>query len=790
MRFFYVILFYSIIALIKIGDLIIECVSFLGNVSKKTRKAITRMYRKIRKDKRLMLSRLRIRYNTYHDSFSLASQQIHRNITLFIKKAHVKMKRRPRKKLTVIFPLPFRVKMKYFILGGVFSFCTLYLPLLIFLFLQELPNPKILTLRQLPQTTKILDRNGTLLYEIYASENRTVVPLADIPKYLQHATIAIEDKNFYSHPGFDLASIIRAIKETVTENNLQGGSTITQQLVRSSILTPEQSIMRKIKEIILAYWAERMYSKQQILAMYFNHIPYGGTAWGAQAAAEVYFGKQVKDLTLAESAFLAGITAAPTHYSPYGQNPTLWKTRQKEVLQRMVALGFISQTEANEADQQALVFRSQQTPIHAPHFVMFVKDLLIQKYGLATVERGGLTITTSLDLPTQKMTETAVAQEVQKAAPLQVTNGAAVIVDPKTGDILAMVGSKNFSDTNGGNVNIATALRQPGSAIKVVTYAAALTNGFTAATILDDSPVTYQTAGSEPYKPVNYNGQFFGRMPLRLALANSLNIPAVKVLNQIGIPTMVKLGIQMGIKNWDESNQYGLAITLGSTEVSMLDMTTVYSTLANKGKLVDLNPLMKVTDSKNHTLFTKQPQHGKQIVAEGIAFILSHILADNNARLLVFGSNSPLVIPNHTVSVKTGTSDNKRDNWTVGYTNNYVVTTWVGNNDNSPMSQSLASGITGAAPIWNRIMTQLLAENPEQPLIPPSDIVMKPCLGRTEYFFKGTENNVSCFYPPTPTPNSPDKIGVQSGLVPTQSAPIAATQLGEKKHGLRRAFRF
>ncbi len=668
--------------------------------------------------------------------------------------------------------------MRYFILGALFSFFALYLPILTFLFLQELPNPQILTLRQLPQTTKILDRNGTLLYEIYASENRTVVPLEDIPKNLRDATIAIEDKNFYNHPGFDVPSIIRAARETIINGNLQGGSTITQQLIRSSMLTPEQSIIRKIKEIILAYWTEKIYSKQQILEMYFNQIPYGGTAWGANAASYVYFGTDVKNLTLAQSAFLAGITAAPTRYSPYGADPSLWKSRQKEVLQRMVSLGFITQPEARQAETQNLKFQSQEIPIHAPHFVMYVKNLLIQTYGLAMVEHGGLTVRTSLDLPTQNMAEAVVTEEVQKAELLKVGNGAAVVTDPKTGDILAMVGSKSFSDTNGGNVNITTALRQPGSAIKVVTYAAALTNGFTSASILDDSPVTYQTAGSPPYKPVNYNGQFFGRMPLRLALANSLNIPAVKVLNQISIPTMVKLGIEMGINNWNETKQYGLSITLGGAEVSMLDLTTIYATLANKGTRIDLNPLIKVTDDKEHVLFVKKEPKGEKVLPKGLAFILSHILADNNARTLVFGINSPLVIPNHTVSVKTGTSDNKRDNWTVGYTDNYVVTAWVGNNDNSPMSQELASGITGAAPIWNKIMTQLLEKHHEQPLTPPGDIVVKPCFGKTEYFLKGTEDNAYCSYPPTPTP-----VDSQSTTQPT---PTPAPQQEEKRQNDKR----
>lgn len=636
------------------------------------------------------------------------------------------------------------IKLRYFIIGFLFSALFIFLPVSSYIFLQDLPHPRELATRQIPQTTKIYDRNGILLYEIYATQNRTLVPLKEIPASLREATVAIEDKNFYKHPGFDIPSMLRALKEDHKAGKIiQGGSTITQQLVKSSMLSPEQSIYRKIKEVILAFWAERIYSKDQILEMYFNQVPYGGTAWGVEAASETYFNKNVKELDLAQSAFLASLTSSPTTYSPYGLNPDLWKRRQKEVLSRMVELGYISQNQADSAINEELIFAKNQTAFHAPHFVNYVKSYLVEKYGLAMVEKGGLQVTTSLDLSLQNKVQTIVRDEVDKDAYLHLTNGAAVVSNPKNGDILVMVGSKDFNDPNGGNVNVTTSLRQPGSSIKPVTYSAALSNGYTAASILDDSPVSFPT-GSGTYTPVNYDGKFHGKVSLRLALANSLNIPAVRTLQAIGIPTMVHLARDMGVKSWSEDKNYGLSVTLGAAEVTMLDMATVNGTLANLGNRVDLNPILKITNFKGEILEEKKSIPPHQILQPGVAYIISQILSDNKARSMEFGSNSPLNIPGHTVSVKTGTTDNKRDNWTNGYTSDFVVIVWVGNNDNSPMSQTLASGITGAAPIWNRIMTLLLSDHKEAKMEIPTDVISMPCRGHTEYFLKGTESLANC----------------------------------------------
>lgn len=664
-----------------------------------------------------------------------------------------KRKRGPgRPKKPFFAPVFFRFK--YFFFGAIFAFSFIFLPILSIIFINSLPNPRQLVTQDVAQSTKIYDRNGSLLYQIYANQDRTLVPLSEIPDNLRNATIAIEDKNFYNSSGIDLLAILRSAIADIKGEPLQGGSTITQQLVKSRLLTPERSIERKIKEVVLAIWAQRLYTKNQILEMYFNQVPYGGTAWGAQAASQTYFGANVKDLDLAQSAFLAGLPQAPSIYSPYSGNGNLWKGRQEDVLSKMVSLGYITEEQKQKAISERLTFQPPQHVLHAPYFVMYVRNFLERKYGVEMVERGGLNVITSLDLPTQATAENIVSDEVNRDAYLNIHNGASLITNPKNGDILAMVGGKDYYDPNGGNFNVTTAQRQPGSTIKVITYTAALMQGYTAATTILDAPVAFAEAGSPPYAPVNYDGKFHGNLTLRQALGNSVNIPAVKTLNSIGIDKMVGLAKAMGITTWGDPSQYGLALTLGAAEVKMTDMAQVYGILANQGKRVDINPILKITDSQGNILEEKNTIQEKEVVPSGIAYIMSNILQDNSSRALEFGPNSPLVIPGHTVSVKTGTTDNKRDNWTIGYTPSYVVAVWVGNNDNSPLNPSLASGITGAAPIWHQIMQNLLGKssaNSENYPQPP-DVVSKPCAGRIEYFLKGTENSVSCRIAPSPSP--------------------------------------
>jgi 1A family penicillin-binding protein len=659
---------------------------------------------------------------------------------------HLRLRHRKRGRPRHPLVIPFRSRFKYIFYGSFLSFVFFFLPMVLVIFLQNLPSPEELSRQEIAQTTKIYDRNGTLLYQIYANQNRTNVPLSQIPEHFKHATIAIEDKNFYSSPGIDIEGILRSAIADLSGKPLQGGSTITQQLIKARLLTPERSIQRKVKEIILALWAQRIYSKDQILEMYFNQVPYGGTAWGAEAAAQTYFGKRVSELDLAESAFLAGIPQAPTIYSPYSGEENAWKGRQRNVLRQMVELDFISQEEADKALAKKLSFKPHQQIIYAPHFVMHIKNLLIEKYGLPVVERGGLNVITSLDIKTQEMAQKIVTAEVENAGNLNFTNAAALITNPKNGDIIAMVGGKDYYDPKGGNYNVTTALRQPGSTIKVVTYSAALMNGFTAASTISDTAVSFASAGAPAYTPVNYDGRFHGNVTLRNALGNSLNIPAVKTLNQVGIPAMVSLAEKMGVKTWDTPENYGLALTLGSAEVRMTDLAVLYGSLANKGKRVELNPILKITNYQGAVLEEKTEVKERIALPEEVAYIISNILADNNARSMSFGMNSPLRIPGHTVSVKTGTTDNKRDNWTIGYTPNLLTAVWVGNNDNTPMNPNFASGISGAAPIWNKIMTNILAKSdPKDELYaPPANIVVKSCGGRNEYFVKGTDNIGNC----------------------------------------------
>ena len=721
--------------LIKIGDMVLLTAEFLSEKTQKT-------YKSVRKIKIKLPS---IKFE-FQPKLSFPSFKLN----LPKRKRRIKVEK-PKNVNIFPGPIPHLIKFKYFMFGAFFSLLLIYIPLLFMIFLQDLPNPKLLSLRDISQTTKIYDRNGILLYQIYANENRTVIPLSQIPKNLINATIAIEDKDFYSNPGFDLGAIVRAAIADFKGQPLQGGSTITQQLIKSTLLTPEQTWERKIKEIILAFWAEKIYTKNQILTMYFNQVAYGGTSWGVEAAAQTYFGEDVKDLDLAQSAFLAGLTKAPTTYSPYGDNPNLWKTRQEEVLNRMVSLNFITNEDKQNAENETLTFLSPQTPIHAPHFVFYVKNWLIQKYGLAMVEKGGLSVTTSLDLKLNNKVQDIVRNEVDNDSSYNLSNGAALVTDPSNGDILAMIGSKNYDNPDFGRVNLTTSLRQPGSSVKPITYSAALAGGFTAATIINDSPVSFggpNGGGGPIYSPVNYDHRFHGNVSLRVALANSINVPAVKTLYTIGVGKMLDLARRMGITTWNDPKNYGLALTLGAADAKMTDMATVYGTLANLGKKVDLNPILKVTDSQGNTLYQKEKPDKIPVMDAGIAYIISNILSDNGARAMEFGTNSPLNIPG--VSVKTGTSDNLRDNWTIGYTPNYVVATWVGNNDNTPMS-GIASGITGAAPIWHSIFSELLGKNPPGAQPMPSDVIAKSCIGRNELFIKGTEKSVNCNYSPKPS---------------------------------------
>lgn len=525
---------------------------------------------------------------------------------------------------------------------------------------------------------------------------------------------------------------------------LQGGSTITQQLVKSALLTPERTISRKVKEMILALWAERLYTKNQILEMYLNQVPYGGLSYGIEEAAQTYFDKNAKDLTLSEAALLAGLPQAPSVYSPFA-NPAGAISRRNDVLRNMFKEELITEAQLQEALAQNLTFAQPKTTIHAPYFVFYVRQKLDEMYGSDRVEKGGLQVTTTLDLDIQERAEQVLKEELDKVQNLQVGNGAVLVTDPQTGEILAMVGSKDYYEKPYGAWNVVEALRQPGSSIKPLVYAMALEKGFTAATTLEDTPVNYYSPGAPSYSPVNYDGRFHGRVTLRSALANSYNIPAVRVLNTLGVKDFISYAQNLGIDTWKDTDRFGLSLALGGGEVTMLDMAEAFGVFADSGKRTTLNPILKLTDNSGKIHEEFYPE-STAVLRPEVAYVLSDILSDNNARIPAFGPRSLLEIPNHKVAVKTGTTNDKKDNWTIGYTPNFLVAVWVGNNDSTPMNPYLTSGITGAAPIWNRVASYLFEKYPQTAWYQkPNAIVEKPCFGvAKEVFIAGTEGSVRC----------------------------------------------
>ncbi len=607
-----------------------------------------------------------------------------------------------------------------------FGFGLLGLGLLI----NDLPSPTTLkSSENYAVSTQIFDRNGKLLYEIFADERRIPIKLAELPPYVYQASVAIEDQRFYRHWGFDIFGILRAAGSIVSGERLEGGSTITQQLIKNALLTNERSLKRKAKEAILAVLTEVIYSKDEILEMYLNYIPYGGTSVGVEAAARSYFNKGAKDLTLAEAALIAGLPQAPSRYSPFGSNPESAKNRQIEVLRRMTEDGYITTDQADAASKQILTYALSRTDIQAPHFVFFVRDLLYEEYGVETVEKGGLRVTTTLDLDLQKVAQASLSAEVDKLKSYRVSNGAALVVKPNTGEILSMIGSKDYFDaTADGQVNVTLASRQPGSSIKPIMYATALQEKkLNPGSVLIDSPTCFTVAGQKPYCPKNYDGSFKGPVTIRRSLGNSLNIPAVKALKTVGLTTFIKQASAMGITSWKDASQYGLSLALGGGEIRMLDLAQAFSVLADQGVKVPLTPFLKIETYTGEVLaetnlpertaalsaLTQDPDRQSlgdlsRVMDRAPAYLTSHIMQDNTARTEAFGTNSELVIPKQIVSAKTGTTNDLKDNWTVGFTPEFLVMTWVGNNDGSPMNQRLVSGVTGAAPIFNDIMSYIL----------------------------------------------------------------------------------
>jgi 1A family penicillin-binding protein len=663
-----------------------------------------------------------------------------------------KSRRRKKKKI------PFKKKLVYYLPIGLFVglIFVILTSLIAFAWVaSDLPSPDQVVRRE-GFATKIYDRDGELLYDVYRQAKRTPVSLEEVPNELKWATIAIEDKDFYSHPGFSLRGYLRAVYKIIFEQKLQGGSTLTQQLVKNALLTSERTLVRKYKELILTLQIERKYSKDEILQMYLNEAPYGGPAWGVEAAAERYFNTSVKDLNLVESAILAGLPQRPTAYSPYKGD--VWQGRTKDVLRRMYEDGYISDEERNEAIGrfEEISFADPEGVLEAPHFVMYVRNLLAEKYGDELVEGGGLKVTTSLDMDLQKQAEKIVAEEIDRVEGLNISNGASVVLDPETGEILAMVGSKDYQDDEiEGKFNvISQGLRQPGSAIKPVTYLTGLKKGYTASTMIMDVKTVFPLKGQPDYVPVNYDGSFHGPIQVRYALGNSINVPAVKMLAMVGLESMLETAQQMGMSTLAPSKEnlsrLGLSTTLGGGDVVPLELASAYQAFANGGTKREPVSILKVEDKEGKIIFEHKKVTGSKVISPGEAFIISHILADNEARAMTFGQSSGLVIPGREVAVKTGTTNDMRDNWAVGWTPNVLVLSWVGNNDNSAMKR-VASGISGATPIWRRIMTEAINQYGYESFQAPDDVVTAEVdavsgyrahdgfPSRVEYFLKGTE---------------------------------------------------
>lgn len=616
----------------------------------------------------------------------------------------------------------------------------------------------------------ILDQNDRPFFTFYQAKNKEFVPLNDIPKYTQETVISTEDRDFYFHPGFSIRGIIRSFIENIRQRSIvYGGSTITQQLVKNVLLNPSKSFLRKYQEIVLAQEIERRYKKNEILEMYLNSVYFGEGAFGIEDAAQVYFGKKAKDLTLAQSSLLAGLLPAPSYLSPLSGNRAEAINRQKIVLEKMLEQKYITKDQKYKAENEKLVFRSPKEGINefAPHFALMVKDELVNKFGEEYISRSGFRIKTSLNLDWQEYAEKVVSDQVDKLAPNRVTNGAAVVMDPKTGEIKALVGSKNWHDSKFGKVNIAISLRQPGSAFKPIVYASAFERHLiTPATILKDQPITYP--GN--YSPKNFDRKFRGQVTVRRALANSLNVPSVQIMSKVDIPDAIEMATRLGITTLDDPSNYGLSLVLGAAEVKPLELTNVYGTFANQGIKNTPTAILEIQDKRGQIVYKYHPQN-KEVLDPKYSFLISSILSDNKARAEEFGNLLDISKP---AAVKTGTSEDFRDSWTVGYTPSLVIGAWVGNNDNSPMDN--IAGSLGAAPIWKDLMERFLSDKPIENFVKPPGIIAIPyvCVpfkistpsSSMEFFVKGTEPNKDC------TLQSPTIVRPTTSTNPVSATPL------------------
>ncbi len=634
------------------------------------------------------------------------------------------------------------------------------------------------------QTVRFYDRKGRLLYEAPGPESgkHSPLPLEEIPLFIRQATIATEDASFYSNPGFDPKGVLRATIANIRGREIiMGGSTITQQVVRNFLLPPEErsekTLRRKLREVILAWLLTRRYSKDEILAYYLNHTYYGNFAYGIQAAAEAYFGKKVGELSLAEGALLAGLPQCPSACNPL-QNPDGAKARLRVVLDLMVKNRYITEEEARLALSENIRFAPAPFPIQAPHFVFFAQEEL--RHLPIQPRSGVLHVHTTLDLDLQREAEEIIGRHLERLAqdrpPHNVGNAALVALNPFTGEILAMVGSPDFFDPSiSGAVNMALVPRQPGSAFKPFTYAVALSKGYTPATMLLDVPTTFLTSEGKPYTPVNYDRLYHGPVSLREALGSSLNVPAVRVLSEVGVEEVLRLAKDLGITTLRDAERYGLSLTLGGGEVPLLELTAAYGAFANGGFRVEPIAILKVEDSRGQILWEAKPRLGPRVLDERVAYLITHILSDDEARAIGFGRGSVLNL-SRPAAAKTGTTTDWRDNWTVGYTPELVTGVWVGNADHSPMHD--VTGITGAAPIWHDFMERAHRGLPPREFPrPPGIVEVEVCSlsgklpnpscphRRRELFIRGTEPTELCSL------HRLVKIDAATGLPASQSTP-------------------
>jgi len=642
-------------------------------------------------------------------------------------------------------------KQKHVLIQLAIGFLGLVITILIFLFntVRTLPDPSEIVNIQISQSTKIYDREGeALLYEIYGEEKRTVIDSTEIPDFVRYATISIEDDSFYSHPAFDWRGVLRAIAVNLIRGRVvQGGSTITQQLAKNTFLSPERTITRKIKELVLAMRLEQRYEKDEILDLYLNQVPYGGNAYGIEAAAQTFFDKSASELTLNEIALLVSLPRSPNYYSPWGLHVDELENRKNSVLRRMRELGYIDDVEFESASAKMPEVISQpETGIQAPHFVIYIQDYLREKYGEDSLRVDGLKVITTLDRELQVLAEETVKSGVERNSNLyNGGNGALIAIDPKTGHILAMVGSKDYfadSEPEGctpgrnckfdGNFNVAAqALRQPGSSLKPFVYLTAMQNGFTPDTVIWDVPtefavncpsvVNFNNKSTSCYHPKNFDLIFRGPVTMKEALSQSINVPSVKTLYLAGLGDSLDTAAKMGITTLTDPDRFGLSLVLGGGEVRLIELASAYATLAADGVYREPVGIISIEDSKGNML-EEYKDEGEQVVEPQHARIINDILSNVELRSGLFRSSLSLTqVPGHQIALKTGTTNDFVDAWTFGYTPDLVVGVWAGNNNRDPLTAQ-GSSILAAVPMWHDFTSQALVGKPLSTFVRPNSV--------------------------------------------------------------------